>query len=64
MITPHPDPAPNTGSRPVTYAAYSYVTTGENRYTHKLIPGVWFRCEVPVYGRRICVEFRESEAAS
>lgn len=52
-----PDPAPHTGSAPVTYVAYDYAVPGVIPGTIRVIPGVWFYCHVSATGRRTCVRF-------
>ena len=61
--TPTPDPTPGS-TKPVHVDwPYEYVTRGQNRITHQVIPGVWFVCYVRPGRSRFCVRFREPEDA-
>ena len=54
LSTPTPDPVPHSNARPITYVAYDY-TAPARTPGGKLIPGMKFKCHVPVSGRRTCV---------
>ncbi len=54
LSTPTPDPVPHSKARPITYVAYEY-TTAARTPDGKLIPGMKFKCRVPVSGPRTCV---------
>lgn len=64
IYAPTPDPAPHTGTRPVTYASYTYITNAVA--DNEVLPYWFFRCSVPARwngkvnlpGYRTCVLFR------
>jgi len=49
-----PDPAPGSGSRPITFVADDYWTSAIDAGTGKRIPGMRFHCFVNRRGRRHC----------